>query len=389
MPLVYEDGRYINECGDVYHDRDGKAYRYDYANPIIKEMTLIPTINKGEKDLITHDTFYAPHKLNQYPTITAISKFNLNTNSFEKSISMAGNTNKLYASSKNIYLTSVHYPYYYDFSNFHEREMIYKFTIGDDFDYKARGFVDGTMLNQFSMSEKGDVLRVATTSGQGWRGDTINSVFTLKENGDNLEIAGTLTGLGKKGERIKGVRFLGDRGYVVTFRQIDPLYTLDMSDPSNPLKIGELEINGFSTYIHPVDENYILTLGRDATDEGRTGGFIVQLFDISNFSQPRLSDIERYSVNLHSFDAEYTPQAFIYRRSDKLFGITYHDKISSHMDIWQINTTTGQIDRRDKLTLSPSNYENRGIIFNDENGQTHSSIFSGDYVKSKTIGAIQ
>jgi len=385
--LAYEDGRYVPECGGQYYD-NGRYYRYDYSKPSITDSYLIPTINKGEKDLITHDTFYAPNKLNQFPTITTISKFDITTNSFEKSVSTAGYTNKLYASSKNIYLTSVHYPYYYDFRNFHEREMIYKFSIGDDFDYKAKGFVDGTMLNQFSMSEKDDILRVATTSGQGWRGDTVNSVFTLSENDAKLEIIGTLTGLGKTGERIRGVRFLGDRAYVVTFMQKDPLYTIDMSDTSNPQKVGELEINGFSSYIHPVDENFILTLGRDATDVGQVAGFIVQLFDVSDFSAPSLADIKRYSINQYGFDAEHTPQAFIYRNSDKLFGITYHDRDSSMMDILQVNTETAQIDEIDQVAITSNSYDNRGIIF-DLNSRIYSTLFSGDLVNTKELGAAQ
>ena len=385
--LAYENGRYIPECGGQNYD-NGRYYRYDYTKPTIKDAYLIPTINKGEKDLITHDTFYAPHKLNQFPTITVISKFDITSNSFEKSVSTAGYTNKLYASSKNIYLTSTIYPYYYDFRNYHEREMIYKFSIGDDFDYKAKGFVDGTMLNQFSMSEQDDILRVATTSGQGWRGDTINSVFTLSENDAKLEIEGTLTGLGKPNERIRGVRFLGDRGYVVTFLQTDPLYTIDMSDASNPTKAGELEINGFSSYIHPVDENFILTLGRDATDGGQVAGFIVQLFDVSDFSSPSLADIKRYSVNQYGFDAEQTPQAFIYRNSDKLFGITYKTRESSLMDILQVNTNTAKIDEIDQISITSTSYENRGIIFN-LNSRIYSTLFSGNLVNSKDIGAAQ
>lgn len=386
--LAYEDGRYIPECAGEYYE-DGKYFRYDYTKPTIKSSYLIPTINNGKMDLITHDTLYAPHKLNQFPTITSISKFDLTNNSFEKSVSTVGYTNKLYASSKNIYLTSVHYPYYYDFRNFSEREMIYKFSIGEDFDYQARGFVDGIMLNQFSMSEKDDILRVATTSGSGWRGDTINSVFTLHQNGENLEVAGTLTGLGKPNETIRGVRFLGDRGYVVTFLQTDPLYTIDMSNPSAPQKVGELEINGFSSYIHPVNDDYILTLGRDADNEGRVGGFALQLFDISDFSNPFQADEKIYSAALYGFDAEYTNQAFIYRNSDNLFGITYsNSQNQSIMDILQVNTTTGSIEEIDNISFTGGSYERRGIIFN-QNEQRYGALFSGEIVETKDIGAVQ
>ncbi len=383
--LDYVEGRYVAECGNYYHD-NGRYYRYDYTKPTIKEAYLIPTINKGERDLITHDTFYAPHKLNQFPTITSISKFDITSNSFDSSISLAGNTNKLYASSKNIYLTSVHYPYYYDFRNFQERETIYKFSIGDDFDYQAKGFVDGVMLNQFSMSEKDDILRVASTTGQGWRGDTNNYIFTLRQEDKKLQIEGTLSGLGHAGERIRGVRFLGDRGYVVTFRQTDPFYTLDLSNPVNPRQVGELNVTGFSSYIHPVDDNFVLTLGRDATLDGRQAGFKVSLYDISDFANPIKADEKIYSASLSGFDAEYNHQAFIYRKSDKLFGITYHERDSSVMDILQVNA--GKIEEIDTISIRSNFYENRGIIFT-LNSRIYSTLFTGNLANSKAIGAAQ
>jgi uncharacterized secreted protein with C-terminal beta-propeller domain len=385
--LAYVDGTYIPECGWNYQD-NGRAYRYDYTKPSIKSAVLIPTINKGERDLITHDTFYAPHKLNQFPTITSISKFDLSSNHFEKSVSTAGYTNALYASSKSIYLTSIQYPHYYGFRDWAERELIYKFDIGEDFDYKAKGFIDGVMLSQYSMSEKGDTLRVASTSGNGWRGNTINSIFTMQTNGNKLEVLGTLTGLGHEGEKIRGVRFVGNRGYVVTFRQTDPLYTIDLHDDAHPLKVGELKVNGFSSYIHPVDENYILTLGRDADAEGRQGGFIIQLFDVSNFAKPRQADIKRYSMAENSFDAEYNPQAFIYRNSDKRFAITYHDNTNSLMDVYQIDTETGTLNTNTQLTITDNAYERRGIIFN-LNAQIYSTLFAKDKITTSTLGAAQ
>ncbi len=383
--LSYQEGRYINTCNDIYHDNKG-YYRYDYSKPTIKKENLIPTINKGERDLITPDTFYAPCKLNQFPTITTISQFDIPTQSFKKSTSLVANTNKLYASSKSIYLTSTEYPYYYDFKNFKEREMIYKFSLGDDFDYQAKGFVEGVMLDQFSMSEKDDTLRVATTTGDGWRGETNNFVFTLAQKEKMLQIQGELKGLGHKGERIRGVRFLGDRGYVVTFRQSDPFYTLDLSNPSNPSKIGELNVTGFSSYIHPVDENYILTLGRDASPEGRVGGFKVSLYDISDFAHPKKADERIYARSLYNFDAEYNHQAFIYRKSDKRFAITYHDNKTSHMDVFQIDA--GHINSSDRLSIETNAYESRGIIFN-LNTRIYSTLFSGDAINTKALGAAQ
>ncbi len=380
-----EGGDYHNICTYLFQDKKG-SYRNDYSKPIIKDATLIPTINHGEKELITYDKLYAPNRLDQIPTITTISKFDITNNQHESSRALVGNTNKLYASSKNLYLTSVSYPRYYDFRHFQERETIYKFSLGEDFDYQAKGAIDGVMLSQFSMSEKDDILRVASTTGNGWRGDTNNFIYTLRQKEDTLQIEGELAGLGHQGERIQGVRFLGDRGYLVTFRQKDPFYTLDLSDPTNPRQVGELSVPGFSSYIHPVDENYILTLGRDASSQGRVAGFKVALYNISDFAHPTKADERIYSSSLYNFDAEYNHQAFIYRKSDKRFAITYHDEKTSHMDLFLIEA--GHINSSDRLSVETNAYESRGIIF-DINSHIYSTLFSGEAIKTKDLGAVQ
>ncbi len=172
----------------------------------------------------------------------------------------------------------------------------------------------GFLLGQFSMSEHDGFLRVATTEGPAWwdafaARESESRVTVLTERGDVLEPVGEVTGLGR-GERIYAVRFLGDVGYVVTFRQVDPLYAIDLSDPIRPAVTGELKILGYSAYLHPVGEGLLLGIGQDATPEGRTLGTQVSLFDVSDPAHPLLLD--RRPLSLGSSEAEYDHHAFLW-----------------------------------------------------------------------------
>ncbi len=159
--------------------------------------------------------------------------------------------------------------------------------------YRATGSVAGVLLSQWSLSEHRGVLRVASTELPLWWGgpqlDSEAAVTTLDERGGVLAQLGRVGGLGR-GERVYAVRFAGDVGYVVTFRQVDPLYTLDLSAPARPLVLGELKIRGYSSYLHPLGGNLLLGIGQDATDEGRVLGVQASLFDVSDLRRPRRLD---------------------------------------------------------------------------------------------------
>ena len=271
--------------------------------------------------------------------------------------------------------------------------MIYKFSFDENLSYEAKGSVTGSMLNQFSMSEKDDYLRVATTSGWSWwnGGETINSVYTLKNENDALVVDGELTGLGHEGETIKAVRFMGSRGFVVTFRETDPLYTLDMSDNSQPKMVGELSIPGFSRYLHIVDENRVLSVGRDADESGSTLGLQLQLFDISDFSNPLLADKIKIGDRYTYSEAEYNHKAFSYRGSDLKFGIayrsySYNDNTNDeHFGIYQVDDLS--IKSVSTLTASNSSWGNvgRGLIF-DFNSTSYGALLKGSNVICEDIG---
>ncbi len=151
----------------------------------------------------------------------------------------------------------------------------------------ASGRVPGSLLNQFAMSEWKGVLRVATTeSASGFGGTTSSTVRTMGRNGSRLVTIAELGGLGRN-ERIYAVRYIGDLGFVVTFRQVDPLYVLDLSNPRAPRLTGELKIPGYSAYLHPIGDGLLLGLGQDADANGRVTGTQLSVFDVNDVTQPR------------------------------------------------------------------------------------------------------
>jgi hypothetical protein len=180
--------------------------------------------------------------------------------------------------------------------------------------YRASGTVPGFVLNQFALSEHEAALRVATTQEAPWTPDSgaqsESMVTVLRPAGDRLVTVGRVGGLGR-GERIYGVRFLGDRGYLVTFRQVDPLYVLDLSDPESPRVRGELKITGYSAYLHPVSPTRLLGVGQEATEEGRRLGPQVSLFDVADPAQPKL--LARAGLGTYGWSpAEQDHHAFLY-----------------------------------------------------------------------------
>jgi hypothetical protein len=189
-------------------------------------------------------------------------------------------------------------------------------------EFVATTTVPGTILNQFSADENGSYLRIATTvsnshSGN-WTGRDENVLFVLQEDGGVFEFVGGLHNLALD-ETMRSVRFLGDRAFVTTFRNIDPLFAIDLSDPANPESVGHITLPGFTSYMHLVDENHLLTVGRN-TPMGTSGPTQVSLFDISDLLQPlRVAEytFERFSTS----EAELDHHAFGYYAAFGLLGM--------------------------------------------------------------------
>ena len=159
--------------------------------------------------------------------------------------------------------------------------------------YVASGTVDGRLLSQWALDEEEGVLRVATTTDPPQASEqSHSSLIMLREDGDQLVETGRVDGLGKT-EQIRAVRYLSkDLAAVVTFRQTDPLYLIDTSDPTSPQVRGELKIPGYSAYLHPVGDGWLLGVGQDADEEsGQTKGLQVSLFDIRDLSAPKQAEV--------------------------------------------------------------------------------------------------
>jgi uncharacterized secreted protein with C-terminal beta-propeller domain len=176
--------------------------------------------------------------------------------------------------------------------------------------YTASGSVPGYLINQFAMSEWEGHLRVATTTlPSGWWDETsVSQVTVLRRNGKRLVAVGEVGGLGV-GEQIHSVRFLGATGYVVTFRQVDPLYVIDLGDPTDPRVAGELKITGYSAYLHPAGDGRIIGVGQEATEAGRTTGSQVSMFDVSDPGDPQR--LFRYMLSDAWSAVEWDHRAFL------------------------------------------------------------------------------
>ena len=177
-----------------------------------------------------------------------------------------------------------------------EKTVIHKINVNKDvITYMSKGEVPGTILNQFSMDEFNGKFRIATTTGNVWEGNSLNNIYVLDENLDEI---GSVEDLAK-GEKIYSTRFMGNRAYMVTFKKVDPFYVIDLSNPESPKVLGYLKIPGFSDYLHPYDENHVIGIGKEAVDasEEEVGGrnldfawyqgLKISIFDVSDVANPK------------------------------------------------------------------------------------------------------
>ncbi|MDX8345095.1 beta-propeller domain-containing protein [Rossellomorea sp. YZS02] len=223
---------------------------------------------------------------------------------------------------------------------------IYKFRVEDgEITFTSSGRVEGRVLNQFSMDEHRGYFRIATTDGEAWNNDSpsSNALYILDENMKNV---GEVTDLAR-GEKIYSVRFMGDKAYIVTFKQVDPLFVIDTEDPTDPKVLGELKIPGFSTYLHPIDDRHLIGFGYDTkvVNDGKEAniepritrkGMKISLFDITDFHHPKVTDTEIIGgAGTHSTLLE-DHKALLHEPSRNLYGFpisVYNEKEGSQHEL--------------------------------------------------------
>jgi hypothetical protein len=271
-------------------------------------------------------------------------------------VSVVGAAETIYSSEDRLVLASTWWTPWQWSSLFPSQPTVVDATFLHTFDiegdpakpsYVASGTVPGHIHDQFSLDEAGGLIRVTTTqtvaSLETW--ETSNNLFVLGENGKRLETRGAVTGLAA-GETIYSTRFVGDRAYVVTFRQVDPLFVVDLANPDAPAVLAELKIPGFSDYMHPLEDGkMLLTVGQDATDEGQVLGVALQLFDVTDPKNPTLLHKRVLDDDWGSTEASYNHKAFTFFDGKLALPYTgYSDQtgeVRSTLEIFAIDAATG------------------------------------------------
>ena len=353
--------------------------------------------------------------------ISSIFSLDLSSADFDYEVDhIVGPYPQVYASADVLVLAETAFNSWWFWGNDDGEEMtnLHTFDISapDATLYTGSGRVAGTVLNQFSLSEHEGILRVATTTGQWnrwWMEDPepmSSQLVTLVRSMDadtqeqRLVEAGKVDGIAP-GERIWSARFDGDRAYIVTFEQIDPLWVIDVSDETNPTILGELKVPGVSTYIHPLSRDHLLTIGLAPANEDGTGldwsGTQISLFDIAEPTDPQQADALRLSpvptdqANMWMWswsEASYESKAFQYWAPKSMLAVplsTYrfvestpyswdYEYISKLMLV-EVNETNGSLSIYGEVDHS-SLFQSQGERSWWDNRDIRRSIFMGDFV---------
>ena len=316
----------VSAEGDYVSSRMIGTYAYVVINESVygeEGEVRLPVIHVGEeeKEIPATDIYYydAYDYFYMYTIIIAVDTQNDDREPTTETVLLGASSN-LYVSLDNIYLT---FPVWgkalwnmWD----SQTTAIHRIHIdGHDIEYVASGEVPGMVLNQFSMDEYQGHFRVATTT----RGQTsLNHIYVLDMD---LDIVGKLENLAPD-EMIYSARFMGARGYLVTFEIIDPLFVIDLKDPHNPRVLGELKITGYSDYLHPYDENHLIGIGKE-TVEAEEGDFSwmqgvkISLFDVTDVNNPL--EIDKYEIGHRGTESpvSWDHKAFLFDRSRNLMVI--------------------------------------------------------------------
>lgn len=288
----------ISVTGNYFDSRMIENYIYVIANQYVYEEPVLPSITKDNNtEIIEPCEIYYQDIQDRSFQYTIVLAINLDDASTNEKVMLTGSTQNIYVSKKNIYTTFTEYPQWIadEINLDEEKTLINKISIDDlNIEFVASGEVLGHILNQFSMDEFDNNFRIAITIGEVWNEEnpSENNLYVLDED---LELIGKLEGLAP-GESIYSVRFMGERGYVVTFKKIDPLFVIDLSNPKNPNVLGKLKIPGYSDYLHAYDENHIIGIGKETIETKKeingTNNFVWQqgvkiaIFDVSDVENP-------------------------------------------------------------------------------------------------------
>lgn len=411
-PALYRQVTLDGNCISS-REKDGNIYLisnkwiYNMSADNTKPELVLPKYSdsavKIENKVISAESIsYCPGNINSNFLITAV--FNMNDKNEATIETVFGSGSNIYMNTDNLYITYASYNYQTNMptvkattdaavsneitassessstvAQAQNSTIILKFAVLENgIKYIKTGEVDGTILNQFSMDEFDGYFRIATNSFRG--SVTDNNLYVLN---NELKTVGKLEGLAK-GERIYSVRFSGKTGYVVTFRNMDPLFVIDLSDPTKPMVSGELKIPGFSNYMQPVGDGRLLGIGQDTAEQivkqsdGKEvvtgnvrGGIKLSLFDVSDPKNPKEIDKLILGGSGSSTEVQYNHKALTYNANKGLafFPVYLYGEDGSYQyqyDIVQnyLQGAAAVAVTKDKLTL-------KGKLTPDLNNQTY------------------
>lgn len=371
-----------------------------------KPESYCPTYNvNGTTNCVPADSIIISEDVDVI-SYTTIASIDLNSSDdFADICSVLGSNEEVYASQKNIYVTSGYY------KDNERKTQIKRFSIdGTEIAENGSFIVDGYLLNQFSMDEHNGYFRVVTERNQTYSG-MYNSISNVTSAGlyifdSNLELVGKTENVAN-GENVKSVRFDGDIAYFVTFRQTDPLFTVDLSDPTSPKILSELKIPGFSEYLHPFGNNLLLGFGREVDPEsGIDNGLKLTMFDVTD--KTNVTEISTFifaDENSYSM-AEHDHKAIFVDVERKIIGIPYiiYNSDDFGGDVLQEYYHLFKYDEENKTftslkRLEMSEYDLEQITPNDVNTRglyidnffyivSANEIYSYDYKTFENVGYI-
>lgn len=340
--IYFVADKYINTLNIINEKvEDLKEYENQY------KPTYIDTAISQEENYIEFNKIYSLEENNETNYLILVG-LNIENNEDAEICTFLGGGQYIYASEKNMYIATNKITYGENYEFLDGKTHLIKFELNNGkFIFKAETDIDGQINNQFSMDEDGDKFRIATTIGSLWNIDkTIsNNLYILNEK---LEEIGKLEEFAKE-EKIYSVRYVKDKAYVVTFKQVDPLLVIDLSDPSNPQIQGELKIPGYSTYLHPYDEKHIIGFGVDTkeTSSGVTNnGLKMVMFDISDLSNPKeLFKTEIKNSKYAYSELLYNHKALLFSKEKNIIAFPINSfngtKTNSRIAIYNIDLEKG------------------------------------------------
>jgi inhibitor of cysteine peptidase len=274
---------------------------WDDLSIVPSEKNLVPAYRDSQTGTdfkpmarCTDVAYFDPQPSREYLAVTSLPISG--SGEVRRSV-VLGSSQTVYSSTNNLYAARQDHNYQPVHDSLRpetqasERTVIYKFAFSyGAIKYQNKGTVPGHLLNQFSLDETDGNLRVATTIGWAWdqQKPSTNNIYIL---GSDMKQRGMIDGIAP-GETIYSVRFMGKRGYMVTFKKVDPFFVFDLSNPDAPKILGKLKIPGFSDYLHPMDENHIIGVGKNAVDAAEQSfawyqGMKIAVFDVTDVSNPK------------------------------------------------------------------------------------------------------